>query len=167
MGLPGPTSRCRVSRVCFWSSWAQGPTSPCLFPPASLWIAIWQASLSSTISQSLLKYTSIESVMPSNHLILCCPLSSCLHSFPASGSFPMSQLFLSGGQRIEALASASVLPVNIQDWFHLGFFGLISLLFKGLSRVFSSTTVRRHQFFSDQPFLLSSSHIHTWLLEKP
>ena len=77
--------------------------------------------------------------------------SSCLQSFPASGSFPTSQLFASGGQRIDA--SASVLPKNIQDWFSLGWTGLISLQSKGLSRVFSNTTVQKHQFFSVQPSL--------------
>ena len=95
------------------------------------------------------------------------PFSSCLQSFPASGSFPMSQFFASGGQSIGVSASASVLPVNSQSWFPLGLTGLIALLSKRLSRVFSSTTVQRHQFFSAQPFLLSCSHIHTWLLEKP
>ena len=90
------------------------------------------------------------------------PFSSCLQSFPASGSFPMIQLFVSGSQSIEA--SASVLPMNIQDWFPLGFTGWIS---KGLSRVFYNTTVQKHQFFSAQPSLWSSSHIHIWLLEKP
>ena len=83
------------------------------------------------------------------------PFSSCLQSFPASGSFPVSWLFMSGGQSIGASASASVLPMNIQGWFLLGLTGLISFLSKGLSRVFSSTTVRRHQFFNAQPFLLS------------
>ena len=78
-----------------------------------------------------------------------------------------SQLCASGGQSIGASVSASVLPMNIQGWFPLGFTGLISLQFKGLSRVFPSTTVQRHQFFSAQPSLLSSFHIHTWLLEKP
>jgi len=82
-------------------------------------------------------------------------------------SFPTSQHFTSGGQSIGASASASVLPVNIQDWFHLGLTGLISLLSKGFSRVFSITTVRKHQFFHSQPSLWSSSHIHTRLLEKP
>ena len=91
--------------------------------------------------------------------------SSCSHSFPASGSFPVSQLFPSGGQRIGASASASVLPMNIQDWFPLGWTGLISLESKGLSRVFSSTKVQKHKFFSIQPSLWSSSHIHTGLLE--
>ena len=87
------------------------------------------------------------------------PFSSCPWSFPASGSFPVSQLFASGGQRIGASASASVLPINIQGWFSLGLTGLISLLFKGLWRVLFSTTIRKHQFFGTQPSLWSSSHI--------
>ena len=95
------------------------------------------------------------------------PFSSCLQSFPASGSFPMSWLFVSGGQNIAASASASVLPMNIQDWFPLGSTGLIFLLSKGLSRVFSSTTIWKHQFFSAQLSSQSNSYIHTRLLEKP
>jgi len=95
------------------------------------------------------------------------PFSSCLQSFSASGSFPMSQFFASGGQSIKALVSASVLPMNIQDWFPLELTGWISLQSKGLSRVFSSTTVQKHQFFSAQLSLWSNSHIHTWPLEKP
>ena len=95
------------------------------------------------------------------------PFSFCLQPFPASRSFQMNQLFTSGGQSVGTSASASVLPMNIQVWFPLGLTGLISLLSKGFSRVFSSTTVWMHQFFGAQPFLLSSSHIHTWLLEKP
>ena len=91
---------------------------------------------------------------------------SCLQFFPASGSFPVSQLFTLGGQSIGVPASASVLPVNIQDWFPLGLTGLIFLQSKELSRVFSNTIVWKHQFFSAQPSLWSSSHIHTWLLEK-
>ena len=86
---------------------------------------------------------------------------------PASGSFPMSWLFTSGGQNVGVSASVSVLPVNIQDWFPLGLIGLISLQSKGLSRIFSKTIVRKHQFFNAQPSLWSNSHIHTWLLEKP
>ena len=92
---------------------------------------------------------------------------SCPQSFPASGSFPMSQFFTLGGQNIGPSASASVLPMNIQGWFPLGLTGLISLPSKGLSRVFFSTTVRKHQFFGTQPSLRFNSHIHTWLLEKP
>ena len=128
---------------------------------ATPWTAERQASLSITNSQSLLKLISIESVMPSNHLILCCPLLPHLQSFPASGSFPMSQFFASGGQSIGASTSASVLPMNIQDRFPLGWTGWISLQSKGLSRVFSNTTVQKHQFFSAQLSLQSNSHIHT------
>ena len=115
--------------------------------------------------QSLLKLTFIESVMACNILILCHPFSSCLQSFPASGSFPMSQFFASGGQNIGA--SASVLPMNIQDQFPLEWSGLISLQSKGLSRVLSSTKILKHQVFDAQPFLMSNSHICTQLLEKP
>ena len=93
-------------------------------------------------------------------------LSSCPQSFPISGSFPMSQLFASGGQTIGASASASGLPINIQGWFPLGLTGLISLESKGLSKVFS-TTIQKHQFFGTQPSLWSNSHVYTWLLEKP
>ena len=131
------------------------------------WIAARQASLSITNSQSSLKLMSINSVMPSNHLTSVIPFSSCLQSFPASGSFPMNQFFTSGGQRIGVSASASVLPLNIQDWFPLGWTDWISLQSKGLSRVFSNTTVQKHQFFGAQLSLWSNSHIHIWLLEKP
>ena len=93
---------------------------------ATPWTAARQASLSITNSHSSLKLTSIESVMPSSHLILCHPFSSCLQFFPASGSFPMSQYFSSGGQSIGVSASASVLPMNIQDRFPLGWTGWIS-----------------------------------------
>ena len=91
--------------------------------------------------------------------------TSCLQSFSASGSFPTSQFFASGGQSIGA--SASALPLNIQDWFPLGLTGFISLQSKGLSRVFSNTTVQKHQFFGAQLSLWSNYHIHRWLLEKP
>ena len=131
------------------------------------WTIARQASLSFTISQKLLKLTSFESVMTSNRLVLCCTFSSCLQSFPASGSFPVSQFFASGGQSIEASASASVPPMNSQDWFPLGLIGLISLQSSGLSRVFSNTSVQKHPFFGAQPSLRSNSHIHTWLLGKP
>jgi len=94
------------------------------------------------------------------------PFSSCPQSFPASGSFPMSQFFTSGGQSTGASAPASVLPINIQGWFPLGLTSLISFPSKGLSRVFSSTTVWKHQFFGVQPSFWSNSHIHTWLQEK-
>ena len=94
------------------------------------------------------------------------PFSSYPQSFPASESFPISVLFTSGGQSIGASASASVLPMNIQGWFLLGLTGLISLLSKRLPRVFSSTTVWKHQFFGVQPSFWSNYHICTWLLEK-
>ena len=131
---------------------------------ATPWTAACQASLSFTISWSLLKLMSIKSVMWSNHLII---FSSCLQSFPASGSILMSWLFVSGGQSTEASDSASVLPMIIQGWFPLGLTGLISLQSKGLSRLFSSTTIQKHQLFTTQPSLWFNSHIHTWLLEKP
>ena len=95
------------------------------------------------------------------------PFSSCPQSFPASESFQMCQLFISGGQSIGVSASASVLPVNIQDWFSLGWTGWISLLFKGLSRVFSNTIAQKHQFFGTQLSSQSNSHIHTGPQEKP
>ena len=93
--------------------------------------------------------------------------SSLLQSFLSSGSFQMSQFFTSGGQSIGVSASASVLPMNIQDWFPLEWTGWISLLTKGLSSIFSNTTVQKHHFFGAQLSLWSNSHIHTWLLEKP
>ena len=95
------------------------------------------------------------------------PFSSHLQSFPASGSFQMTQFFRSGGQSIRDSASASVLPMNIQDWFPLGWTGWISLQSKGLSRVFFNTTVQKHQFFATQLSSQSNSHIHTWPQEKP
>ena len=93
------------------------------------------------------------------------PFSSCLQSFPAAGSFLISQLFTSGGQNTGAWTSASALPMNIQDWFPWGLTGWISLQSKGLSRFFSNTTVQKHQFFDAQLSLWSICHIHTWLLE--
>ena len=95
------------------------------------------------------------------------PFSPHHQSFPASGSFPMSQFFASGGQNIGASASTSVLPMNIQDWFPLGWTGWVSLQSKGLSRVFSNTTVQKHQFFGARRSSQSNSHIHTWPQEKP
>ena len=131
------------------------------------WSAAHQASLSITNSWSLDKLMSIESVMPSNHLILCHPLLLLPSIFPRIKVFPISQSFTSGGQSIRVSALASVLPMNIQDWFPLGMTGWISLQSKGLSRVFSNTTAQKHQFFCAQLYLWSNSHIHTWLPEKP
>ena len=133
---------------------------------ATPWTAGHLASQSITNSWSLLKLMSIESVMSYNHLLLCHPLFLLLSIFPALGSFPMSRLLASGDQSTGASASASVLPMNIHGWFPLGLTDLSSLQSKGLSRVFSNTTVQKHQFFSVQPSLWFNSHIHTWLLEK-
>ena len=132
-----------------------------MFDSVTPWTAARKASLSITNSRSLLKLMSIESVRPSTISSSVIPFSSCLQSFPASGSFPMSQFFASGGQSIGASASASVLPMNIQDRFPLGWTGWISLQSIRLSRVFSNTTVQKHQFFSAQLSLESNSHIHT------
>ena len=131
---------------------------------ATPWTAAHQASLSCTISQSLLKLMSIESVMLSNHLVLCCPLLLLPSIFLSIRVFSTST---SGGQNIGASASLSVFAMNIHGWLPLGLPGLISFLFKGLSRVFSSTTVQKDQFFGTQPSLWPYSHICTWLLEKP
>ena len=105
-----------------------------------------------------------DAIQPSHPLV---PFSSHLQSFPASGSLPMSQFLTSGDQNIAASASASVLPMNIQDGCPLGWTGCISLQSKGLSSFFSNTTVQKHQFFGVWPSLWSNSHIHTWLLGKP
>ena len=126
----------------------------------TLWTAACQASLS---------FTSLRVCSNSCPLSQWChlttsssvvPFSSCPQSFLATGSYPVSQLFASGNQSIEASASSSVLPMKIQDWFSLGLTGLISLQSKGLSRVFSSTRILRLQFFGTQPSLWSNSHIH-------
>ena len=138
----------------------------CVWLFATLWTAARQASLSITNSQSLLKLMSIELVMPSNHLFSAIPFSTCFQSFPLSGSFLMSQFFISVGQSIGASALASVFPVNIQDWSPLGLTGLISLQSKGLSRIFSNTTVQKDQLFGAQLSLWSKFHIHIWLLGK-
>ena len=120
--------------------------------------AACQASLSFTISQSLLKLRSIESVVPSNHLILCHPLLILPSIFRIIRVFSMSQFFTIGGQSVGVSASTLVFPINIPDLFPLGLTGWISLQSKGLSRVFSNTTVQKHQFFGTQFFLWSNSH---------
>ena len=145
--------------MILWGCCSAAKSSPTLWPHG--------LPLSFTTSQSLLKFTSIESVMPSNYLILCHPLLLLPSIFPIIRVFPMSQFFASGVQSIGVSASGSVLPMNIQDWFPLGLTGLISLQSKGLSRVFSST-IGKHQFFGAQHSLWTKAHIHsTWLLEKP
>ena len=140
----------------YFSSVAQ--SCPTLQPTP--WTAAHHGSLSMTNSRSLPKFMAIESVMPSNISSSVIPFSH-LQSFPASGSFPMSQLFASGGQSTGVSASTSVLPMNIQDSFHLGWADWIFLQSKGLSRVFSNTTVQKHQFFGTQLSSQSNSHIHT------
>ena len=117
---------------------------------ATPWAAARQASLSITNSQSLPKFMTIESVMPSNHLILFCSLLLLPTIFPNIGVFQMSQLFTSAGQNHGVSAVASVLPMNTQDWSPLGWTGWISLQSKGLSREFSNTTVQKHQLFGAQ-----------------
>ena len=132
---------------------------------ATPWTTAPQASLSITSSHSLLKLMSVESMMPSNHLILCRPLLLSPSIFPSIRVFS-NEFFTSGGQHIGVSASASVLSMNIQDWFSLRLTDLVSLQSKGLSGVFSNTTVQKHPFFAAQTSLWSNSHIHTRLLEK-
>ena len=134
---------------------------------ATPWITARQASLSITNSRSLLKLMPMESVMPSSHLILYHPLLLLPPIPPSIRVFSNESLFAWGGQSIGVSASSSVLPMNTQDWSPLGWTGWISLQSKGLSRVFSNTTVQKHQLFSTQLSSQSNSHIHTCLLEKP
>ena len=134
---------CSVLYASFWPRELQHSRLPC-----------------SSLSPSLLKLISIESMMPSNHLVICHFFSSCLQSFPASGSLPVSQLVTSSGQSIGVSASASVLLMNIQGWFPLGLTGFISLQSKGISTVISSTTVWKHQFFSTRPSLWSLTSVY-------
>ena len=134
---------------------------------ATPWITARQASLSITNSGSLLKLMSIKSVMPSAISYSVVPFSSCPHSLPPSGYFPMNQLFAWGGQSTGVSDSTSVLPQNTQGWSPLGWTRWISLQSKGVSRAFSNTTVQKHQFFGTQVSSQSNSHIHTWPLGKP
>ena len=133
---------------------------------ATPWTAARQASLSITNSWSQSKPCPLSRWCHPTISSFVVPFSSCLQSFPASGCFPMGPLFASGGQNNGVSASASVLPMNIQDWFPLGWTGWISMQAKGLSRVFSNTTVQKHQFFGTQFSSQSNFHIHSWLLEK-
>ena len=136
--------------------------------PGTAWTAAHQASQPFIISWNLLKLLSIESVMPSNHLVFCPPLLLLPSIFPSFRVFSSeSALHIRWPKCIGVSASASVLPMNIQGWSPLGWTGLISLLSKGLSRVFSSTTVQKHPFCSTQSSLWFNFHICTWLLEKP
>ena len=139
------TSKCLFGAwICIWilimHYWMQNQFSCSVVSNSTIpWTAACQASLSITNSPSLLKLASIESVMPSNHLILCHPFLLMPSVFPSIGSFPVSQFFASGGQTIGVSDSASVFPMNIQDWFPLGLTGWISLQSRGLSRVFNTT----------------------------
>ena len=156
------------SKLSYWSfqfSSVQSLSHVWLF--ATPWIAARQASLSITNSRSSLKLTSIELVLPSSHLILCRPLLLLPPLPPTIRMFPMSQLFAWGGQSTRVSALALFLPNNTQGWSPLELTGWISLQSKGLSRVFSNTTVQKHQFFGTQLSSQSNSHIHIWPLEKP
>ena len=142
---------CSVVSDSLWPHGLQYTSLPCLSPTPGVYSNSCPSSqwCHPTVSSSVI------------------PFSSHLQSFPASVSFPMSHFFTSGGQSIGASASASVLTVNIQDSYPLWLTGWISLQSKGLSRVFSTTTVQKHQFFGTQLSLWSNCHIHTWLLAKP
>ena len=166
----GPLTPCLPNYMClsfhYMLAFISGLSHPLCWTHHP-WTTACQVSLNFTVSQSLLKLMSIQSVMPSNHLILCCPILLLPSIFPSIRVFASESALASGSQRIGASAPASALPVNFQGWFPLGLVGLISLQYKGLSRVFFSTTVQKHQFFSALSSLWSNSHIHTWLLEKP
>ena len=152
----------RFSRILESAQWILHGLS------ATPWTIASQATVSSTVSHSLFKFMSIELVMLFNHLIFSCPLFLLPSIFPRIRVLSKeSTLCIRWPKCIVASASVSIFPMNIQGWFPLGLTGLISLLFKGLSRVFSSTTVWKHQFFGAQPSLWSNSHIRTWLLGKP
>ena len=148
-----------------FSTFVQSPGHVQLF--AISWTAAHQDPLSFATSQSLVKFMSLESVMLSNHLILCHPLLLLPPIPPSIRVFPMSQLFAWGGQSTGVSALASVFPKKSQGWSPSEWTGWISLQSRGLSRVFSNTTVQKHQFFSAQPSSQSNSHIHTWPQEKP
>jgi len=151
------------SHPLYWKCWVLTMTAvvqslSCVQLFATPWTEVHQASLSFTISKFAQTHVHWvgDAIQPSHPLLP--PFSSCLQSFPASGSFPRSRLFASGGQSFGASAAASVLPRNIQGWFPLGLTHLISLLSKGVSKVFSSTTIKKHRFFNAQPSLWSNSN---------
>ena len=133
----------------------------CVWLFVTPWTAARQAFLSITNSRTLLKFMSIESVMPANHLILCHPLLLLPSIFPSIRVFFSESILCLRWPKYWSFFSVSVLPMNIQDWFPLRLTGLISLLSKGLSRVFSNTTVLRHQYFGTQPFYCQLSHSYT------
>ena len=131
------------------------------------WTVAHQAPLSSTISQSLLKFMSIESMMLSNHLILCYPLLLLLSIFPSIRMFSNESVLHIRWPKYWSFSFSNSPSNEYSGWFLLGLTDFISLQSKRLSRVFSNTTTQKHQFFGSQPSLRSSSYIHTWLLEKP
>ena len=151
------------SHYSWWYHISSVQLLSCVWLFATPWTVARQASLSITKSQSPPKPMSIESVMPSSHLILCCHCLLLPSIFPSIRVFQMSQLFVSGGQSIGVSASASVLPTNTQDWSPLGWTGWISLWSKGLLRVFSKTIVQKHLFFGrcSAFFIVQLSHPHT------
>ena len=160
---------CVYTNICCWVFF-QILFSCCYCSVTQLCPTLWEPMDCSTPGCPVFHYlpkffqTHVHWVNDTNHLILCRPLLLLPSIFPASGSFPMSQFFAPCDQSIGTSASASVLPMNIQSWFLLRLTGFFSLQSKRLPRVFSSTTVQKHQFFIT---LWSNSHIHTWLLEKP
>ena len=149
----------RLKILCFVAV-VQSLSCVSLFP--TLWMAAHQASLSFTITRSLLKFISIKLMMPFNYLILCHPLPSI---FPIS-FFPMESALHISWPKYWSFSFSMNPSMNIQGWFPLGLTGLISSLSKGLSRVFSTTTVQKHQYIHAQPSLWSNSHICIWLLKK-
>ena len=159
---PGFTTH-QLGLVQFSSVQSHSPVELFVIP----WTAAHQASLSITNSWSLLKLMFIEPVMPSNHLIFCCPLLLPPSIFPSIRVFSNESVLHIRWQSTGVSVSTSVLPMNTQDWSPLRWTGWISLQSKGLSRVFSNTTVQKHRFFGAQLSLQSNFHIHTWLLEKP
>ena len=161
----GPETPCDVTHRCRNVSSVQSLSHVQL--SETPWTAAHQASLSITNPRSLLKLMSIESVMPSSHLILGRPLLLPPSIFPSIRVFSSESVLRIRWPKYGVSASASVLPMNIQDWFSLGWTGWTSLLSKGLSRIFSNTTVQKHQIFGTLPSLWSNSHICTWWLERP
>ena len=153
--------------LVYWLGYYCCLAPSCVWLCATPWTVACQHPLSSTNMWSLFRFMSIGVVMLSNLISSSAVYFFYHQSFPASRSFPISQLFTSGGQSIGASASESVLPMNIQGWFPLRLPCLTSLQVKGLSKVLSSTTIWKHQFFSVLTSLWSSSHVHTGLLEKP
>ena len=155
------------NQVCWGCQLSSVQLLSCVRLFATPWFAARQASLSITNSRSSLKLMSIESVMPSNHLILCHPLLLLPPVPPSIRVFSNESTLCTRWPKYWSSASASVLPMNTQDWSLLEWTGWISLQSKGLSRVFSNTPVQKHRFFGAQLSSQSNSHIHTWPQEKP